>query len=212
VQLIDAETGTHLWAERFDKPLTDLFDMQDEIVARLASALNARRLPLRPACAGFVCAWVSRPRKARRRRPAYSRIRSALVGCSAIMRRTRSSSSPKSPDFGIGAFRSGWFFGTLPLDGRTGRAPCLIFDEGDFCGKSVAGQRSRVPSSQWGWASRDFDFRVSADAIVGRSGVRYSPGIPCSGRQATSIAPALADCLQTCFIPPAAPPCGRLRV
>ena len=41
VQLIDAETGTHLWAERFDKPLADLFDMQDEIVARLAGALNA---------------------------------------------------------------------------------------------------------------------------------------------------------------------------
>ena len=40
VQLIDAETGSHLWAEGFDKPLTDLFDMQDEIVARLASALN----------------------------------------------------------------------------------------------------------------------------------------------------------------------------
>ena len=40
VQLIDAETGNHLWAERFDKPLADLFDMQDEIVARLASALN----------------------------------------------------------------------------------------------------------------------------------------------------------------------------
>jgi TolB-like protein/class 3 adenylate cyclase len=42
VQLIDAETGNHLWAERFDKPLADLFDMQDEIVARLASALNAQ--------------------------------------------------------------------------------------------------------------------------------------------------------------------------
>jgi TolB-like protein len=42
VQLIDAETGSHLWAERFDKPLTDLFDMQDEIVARLAGALNAQ--------------------------------------------------------------------------------------------------------------------------------------------------------------------------
>ena len=41
VQLIDAETGDHLWAERFDKPLADLFDMQDEIVARLAGALNA---------------------------------------------------------------------------------------------------------------------------------------------------------------------------
>ena len=40
VQLIDAESGNHLWAERFDKPLADLFDMQDEIVARLAGALN----------------------------------------------------------------------------------------------------------------------------------------------------------------------------
>jgi adenylate cyclase len=42
VQLFDAETGNHLWAERFDKPLADLFDMQDEIVARLAGSLNAQ--------------------------------------------------------------------------------------------------------------------------------------------------------------------------
>jgi TolB-like protein/class 3 adenylate cyclase len=42
VQLIDAVTGNHLWAERFDKPLADLFDMQDEVVARLAGALNAQ--------------------------------------------------------------------------------------------------------------------------------------------------------------------------
>src|SRR5271169_462958 len=42
VQLIDGETGNHLWAERFDKPLADLFDMQDEIVARLSNALNAQ--------------------------------------------------------------------------------------------------------------------------------------------------------------------------
>ena len=42
VQLIDTESGNHLWAERFDKPVADLFDMQDEIVARLANALNAQ--------------------------------------------------------------------------------------------------------------------------------------------------------------------------
>jgi TolB-like protein len=42
VQLIDAETGSHLWAERFDKPFADLFDMQDEIVARLAGSMNAQ--------------------------------------------------------------------------------------------------------------------------------------------------------------------------
>jgi len=42
VQLIDAETGNHLWAERFDKPVADLFDMQDEIVSRLANTLDAQ--------------------------------------------------------------------------------------------------------------------------------------------------------------------------
>jgi TolB-like protein/class 3 adenylate cyclase/Tfp pilus assembly protein PilF len=42
VQLIDAETGNQLWAERFDKPVIDLFDLQDEIVARLARTLDAQ--------------------------------------------------------------------------------------------------------------------------------------------------------------------------
>jgi TolB-like protein len=42
VQLVDAETANHLWAERFDKPVADLFDMQDEIVPRLANTLNTQ--------------------------------------------------------------------------------------------------------------------------------------------------------------------------
>ena len=42
VPLIDAETRAHLWADRFDKPMTDLLEMQDEIVARLANALDAQ--------------------------------------------------------------------------------------------------------------------------------------------------------------------------
>jgi TolB-like protein/class 3 adenylate cyclase len=41
VQLIDAGTGNHLWADRFDKPVADLFDMQDEIASRLANTLGA---------------------------------------------------------------------------------------------------------------------------------------------------------------------------
>jgi adenylate cyclase len=39
-QLIDAETGAHLWADRFEENLADLFKLQDEIVVRLASALR----------------------------------------------------------------------------------------------------------------------------------------------------------------------------
>jgi TolB-like protein/class 3 adenylate cyclase len=41
-QLVDAATGNHLWADRFDKPLADLFDMQDEIVARIARQLGTQ--------------------------------------------------------------------------------------------------------------------------------------------------------------------------
>ena len=44
VQLIDAKTGAHLWAERFDKPMADLFDMQDEIVSQLANQLRPQLL------------------------------------------------------------------------------------------------------------------------------------------------------------------------
>lgn len=42
VRLVDAQGGNHLWAERFDKPGADLFDMQDEIVSRLANELDAQ--------------------------------------------------------------------------------------------------------------------------------------------------------------------------
>jgi len=42
VQLIDAETCNHLWAERFDKPVTNLLDIQDEIVSRLANTLDSQ--------------------------------------------------------------------------------------------------------------------------------------------------------------------------
>ena len=41
-RLTDAKIGNHLWAERFDKPVADLFDMQDEIVSRLANALDCQ--------------------------------------------------------------------------------------------------------------------------------------------------------------------------
>jgi adenylate cyclase len=39
-QLIDAETGAHLWADRFEEDIADLFKLQDQVVARLANALN----------------------------------------------------------------------------------------------------------------------------------------------------------------------------
>ena len=39
VQLIDAKSGAHLWADQFDTTRADLLQMQDEIVARIANTL-----------------------------------------------------------------------------------------------------------------------------------------------------------------------------
>jgi adenylate cyclase len=40
VQLADATTGGELWAERYDRPLRDVFALQDEIVRRIMTTLN----------------------------------------------------------------------------------------------------------------------------------------------------------------------------
>ena len=39
-QLIDAESGAHVWADQFEDDVVDLFKLQDEVVARLARALQ----------------------------------------------------------------------------------------------------------------------------------------------------------------------------
>jgi adenylate cyclase len=43
-QLIDAETDAHLWAERFDGDMGDLFALQNEVTSRIAVALNLELL------------------------------------------------------------------------------------------------------------------------------------------------------------------------
>ena len=42
VQLIDAETGNHVWAEKFDRELDDLFKVQDQVVRTIVSTLAGR--------------------------------------------------------------------------------------------------------------------------------------------------------------------------
>src|SRR5437870_6869139 len=39
-QLIEAETGNHVWAERYDRDLADIFAVQDEITQALTTALT----------------------------------------------------------------------------------------------------------------------------------------------------------------------------
>jgi adenylate cyclase len=44
-QLIDGETGDHVWAERYDRDLEDIFEIQDELSKAIVKALKVKLLP-----------------------------------------------------------------------------------------------------------------------------------------------------------------------
>jgi adenylate cyclase len=44
-QLIDAATGTHVWADRYDRDLTDIFAVQDEVTREIVGAVTLRLTP-----------------------------------------------------------------------------------------------------------------------------------------------------------------------
>ena len=44
-QLIDGKTGSHLWAERYDRDLNDIFSLQDEISQAIVAAMKLKLLP-----------------------------------------------------------------------------------------------------------------------------------------------------------------------
>src|SRR5262249_31444629 len=46
VQLIDSQADAHVWTERFDRDITDLFALQDEVVRQIAVALNLELVAL----------------------------------------------------------------------------------------------------------------------------------------------------------------------
>ena len=56
-QLIDGETGGHLWAERYDRDLTDVFLVQDEITHRIVESLRIRLLPGESEAIAKVPTW-----------------------------------------------------------------------------------------------------------------------------------------------------------
>ena len=69
-QLIDAETGAHLWADRFEEDVADLFKLQDQVVARLANAWTTN--------------WSRRKRKRVRTRKIPTRSISTMRGWAAM--------------------------------------------------------------------------------------------------------------------------------
>jgi hypothetical protein len=65
VQLTDAADGYHLWSERYDREIADVFDVQDEIVHAVVSALTPTLSPEAP----VALRRDARPLALARRRP-----------------------------------------------------------------------------------------------------------------------------------------------
>jgi adenylate cyclase len=68
-QLVDATTGHHLWAEKYDRDLKDIFELQDEITGKILLALQVKLTE-----GEQVLAW----RKGTRNRKAYEKALQAL--------------------------------------------------------------------------------------------------------------------------------------
>jgi len=80
-QLIDAETDAHLWAERFDGDMSDLFALQDEITSRIAIALSLELMKAeaaRPAEHPDVMDYIFRGRAIRAKGAARENIAEAI--------------------------------------------------------------------------------------------------------------------------------------
>jgi len=59
-QLIDAANGRHLWAERYDRELKDIFDLQDEITKKILAALQIKLTE------GEIARWEDMKKRLRR--------------------------------------------------------------------------------------------------------------------------------------------------
>src|SRR5262245_55824720 len=81
-QLIDASSGSHIWADRFDRDLADVFVVQDEVVGKIVSAL-----------AGALPATLSAPKRRATNLEAYDlfvRGRSLVLGSLQATQEARS--------------------------------------------------------------------------------------------------------------------------
>jgi TolB-like protein/Flp pilus assembly protein TadD len=88
-QLIDAATGAHIWADRFERDLTDIFALQDEVTVAVVSAIQPKLLQTE-----IAMATRRRPESLtaydfylRAMKPYYSSTREALAEAIRLARR-----------------------------------------------------------------------------------------------------------------------------
>ena len=87
VQLIDAETGAHIWADRYDRDLSDIFALQDEITERIVSAIEptVRAVEIKRALAKPTCSLTAYDFYLRALPYYYSQTREAVLRAETLL-------------------------------------------------------------------------------------------------------------------------------
>src|SRR6516164_199837 len=116
-QLIDATKGAHLWADRFDGPLEDVFDLQDKVASSVAGvieptmqAAEIRRLAERPT--GDLTAHDLYLRALAH---VYPRQKEGIIAALDLL----GQATERDPRYGVALARSGWCHFQLDVNGWT---------------------------------------------------------------------------------------------
>jgi TolB-like protein/Tfp pilus assembly protein PilF len=163
-QLITAEDGSHLWSERYDRDMTDVFAIQDEIARAIAAALelklsgdmhNRARVPALPAYEAFLKARYQMPKFTPQ---AFARARQLLEEAIA-----------SDPAFALAHSELGWCFFSHATENLlpAGEAAALMRSEA----QRALGVDSRLPDAHavlalaaavdYDWAEAERHFRAA---------------------------------------------------
>jgi TolB-like protein/class 3 adenylate cyclase len=156
-QLIDASSGAHLWADRFDGTLEDIFDLQDQLTANVVGP--SRPSSNKPKSSGSS---ASRPKASMPTTVSFAAWQACISGRETATKRPCRTSTERSSSIPI-----------LPPPMASLRGP--MFNEIQAAGSGIAARRSSKPrdlragrsswakTMRWPCARRDLRWQISAE-------------------------------------------------
>jgi eukaryotic-like serine/threonine-protein kinase len=194
VTLTSAENGFQLWSERYDRAMTDMFDVQDEIarrvVARLAPSVGGSGAPVvAPGTADLEAyrAYLRGRHFANRR--TESDLRRAIASYESALTR--------EPGFALAAagLADAWFmlpvYGALAPEDAMPRARAAAEMSGHESPEALAVLGSVRAVYEWSWNGADADFRRALSLSPGNPTVLHRYAVNCllpQGRFAEGLA------------------------
>jgi adenylate cyclase len=168
-QLIDATTGGHLWAEKFDRELTDIFAVQDDVTTHIVSALalNLSRGDRQSIAAERTDNQEAYDSFLRGRELWWRFSREANIEAERLLRRAVALDSGFAPAFAFlaatlaNSYSNGW-----------GESPAEALKEAEKAARQAVKLDERYPYALWSlgmtlsWARRNDEALAAAEKAI----------------------------------------------